>query len=412
LETKYVKAYSSVSEVLSQDDEAWPKLLALGQQLESEKTHAFCQSRTHLIPMYRDAVAVQPTFDSTFQQIATDSNAKFTAAPMKHLCRALEKTSMKPADDANLDRAVNVCDVRRGMLVYANFGDMVRGIEATVAHLDIVVMRTKDRYSSPTSGGWMDLVMNIKFKSDNTAHVCEIQFIHEGLLSVRKTCGGHTAYNKFRSALELLEVHGALETEEQAAARRASTAVVVPPAIAWMIENGVKVKKQSEVNSVLTELNVLSVLDLASLNDVGLKKVVSVMKKNNQRKFNNTMPSTLASVLAAAIAEANGKSTVGEWLSVLCLESSSGAAQWMAEEGYEDELNDLKEMDEDEKKTLIKAAQQNGGAPHAVRVERALAALAEGDTDTKEKNTREKSEREQDAADKLRKSSKQPTVRF
>ena len=154
LETKYVGAYSSVSKVLSQDDEAWPKLLALGQQLESNKTYAFCQSRTHLIPMYRDAVEVQPTFDPTFQQIATATNAKFTAAPMKHLCRALEKTSMKPADDANLDRAVNVCDVRRGMLVYANFGDMVRGIEATVAHLDIVVMRTKDRYSSPL--WWLD----------------------------------------------------------------------------------------------------------------------------------------------------------------------------------------------------------------------------------------------------------------
>ena len=46
LETKYVGAYSSVSKVLSQDDEAWPKLLALGQQLAGEKTCAFCQSRT------------------------------------------------------------------------------------------------------------------------------------------------------------------------------------------------------------------------------------------------------------------------------------------------------------------------------------------------------------------------------
>jgi hypothetical protein len=46
LETKYVGAYNSVSKVLSQDDEAWPKLLALGQQLASEKTCAFCQSRT------------------------------------------------------------------------------------------------------------------------------------------------------------------------------------------------------------------------------------------------------------------------------------------------------------------------------------------------------------------------------
>ena len=111
LETKYVKLYAQASNLLSGDDKAWSKLLALGQKLESHKTRAFGQSSNNLIPMYAHAVEVQPTFDSTFQQIATNTKAEFTAAAPKHLFRALEKMSMKPANDPNLDRAVNVCDV-------------------------------------------------------------------------------------------------------------------------------------------------------------------------------------------------------------------------------------------------------------------------------------------------------------
>jgi hypothetical protein len=319
--------------------------------------------------MYRDALEVQPTFNSIFQQIATDSNAKFTAAPIKHLSRALEKTSMKPANDVNLDRADNVCDVRRGMLVYSNFGDMVRGIEATVAHLDIVILRTKDRYSSPTSGGWMDLVMNIKFKSDNNAHVSEIQFIHEGLLSVRKTCGGHTAYNKFRSALEMLEVHGALED-----AKRVST-VDAAPIVLWLGQNGVKVN--NDLTPVLTELNVSSVLDLASLKQPGVQKILNTMNKLQCKKWTkHDVPSKLASCLSASIVEATSKTSVVEWLAALSL-SESGAAEWLDTNGPYEEMVDVKDLiqEEDDKQQLIAATKGKSGVHAAARVERALAAL-------------------------------------
>ena len=118
---------------------------------------------------------------------------------------------MKPSNDPTLNRADNVCDVVRGMIVYDNFEDMVRGITATTNHADVVVMRTKDRYSKPTSGGWMDLVTNLRFNSDGNEHVCEVQFVHKMLLTVREGLGGHKKYNKFRSAMELLEVHGVVK---------------------------------------------------------------------------------------------------------------------------------------------------------------------------------------------------------
>ena len=70
LETKYVKAYAAVSEVISQDDPAWPKLLALGQQMEGKNARAFCQSRNKLVAMYADAVETKPTFDDIFGTMA------------------------------------------------------------------------------------------------------------------------------------------------------------------------------------------------------------------------------------------------------------------------------------------------------------------------------------------------------
>ena len=44
--------------------------------------------------------------------------------------------------------------------------------------------------------------------SDPDQHVCEVQLVHEGMLTARKHCNAHAAYAKFRSALELLETFG------------------------------------------------------------------------------------------------------------------------------------------------------------------------------------------------------------
>ena len=144
--------------------------------------------------------------------------------------------------------------------------------------------------------------------------------------------------------------------------------------MAWLNKNGVKVK--NDLSPVLTELNVSCVLDLASLNEAGLENVVSAMKKPIQRKWTkNKISSKLASLLTAAITEANSKSTVEEWLEALSLESSSGAALWLMEEGYEDELADLKEMEKEEQQMFLSAARENGGEAQALRVKQALAAL-------------------------------------
>lgn len=105
--------------------------------------------------LYEDAVKIKPTFDSTFEEVASTTNGTFTAANPKRIFRALEKTVMKPANNPTLDRADNVCDVIRGMIIYDNFSDMCQGIETMKKCSDVVVMRTKDRFSCPTSGKYI-----------------------------------------------------------------------------------------------------------------------------------------------------------------------------------------------------------------------------------------------------------------
>ena len=127
LETEYVETYTAVSKLISKKDEAWSSLIALGQEMEAQNVPTFCQSRNGMVPMYLDAVGIKSTFDQIFGEVASSTNGTFTSAPLKRIFRALEKTVMKPSNDPTLNRADNVCDVVRGMIVYANFGDMVRG---------------------------------------------------------------------------------------------------------------------------------------------------------------------------------------------------------------------------------------------------------------------------------------------
>ena len=125
LETEYVETYTAVSKLISKKDEAWSSLIALGQEMEAQIVPTFNNNK--MVPMYSAAADIKPTFDQIFGEVASSTNGTFTSAPLKRIFRALEKTVMKPSNDPNLNRADNVCDVVRGMIVYANFGDMVRG---------------------------------------------------------------------------------------------------------------------------------------------------------------------------------------------------------------------------------------------------------------------------------------------
>ena len=389
LETEYVETYTAVSKLISKNDEAWSSVIALGQKMEAQNAPGFCQSRNGMVPMYLDAVEIQTTFGQIFGEVASSTNGTFTSAPLKRIFRALEKTVMKPLNDPNLNRADNVCDVVRGMIVYDNFEDMVRGMTATTNHADVVVMRTKNRYSKPTSGGWQDLVMNLRFNSDGNEHVCEVQFVHKMLLTVREGLGGHKKYNKFRSAMELLEVHGVVndvllgtkaasegETKISTSPGSSNATALVPSststaAIKTWLEENTTMKVKTDLTAVLSAVGVTTVLELASLGEEKQLEVMKGLKKMNQKKWiSSDVGGKLKKYLNETVMRACSTTTIKEWLDVLQL--TGGAVDtWLEDYGLED-VSDLNDLEEDDKNNLILAAKDSGGERDEKRVTAAL----------------------------------------
>jgi hypothetical protein len=69
----------------------------------------------------------------------------------------------------------------------------------------VQIARMKDRWNTPSEGGWRDLMLNIVV---NGKVIFEVQVVLHAMLVARKALDAHTAYNQFRS---FAEVFGLLE---------------------------------------------------------------------------------------------------------------------------------------------------------------------------------------------------------
>ena len=196
------------------------------------------------------------SFDKFVEDVATKCGAKHSTPPLKGAWRAIEKMALRTESagvkcgalmEGPLD-ATPLCDVLRGSLQCKDFTmlvtalDLLKALDSEFGDLEhargmtqrIRLLRIKDRFTAPTSGGWADVLVNFVFE-DNYAttqnyaakHVVELQLQHESLLLVRKEGGGHKDYNEFRSAFELLEAVGKAPTDAFENATDAGTDVVV-----------------------------------------------------------------------------------------------------------------------------------------------------------------------------------------
>ena len=212
LQAKYTPTYIAVGGLIALE-EGYAEAIALFTNVTdihctSGDIGSMCQGMNHLSQLYMAAAKIQPRFDEKLERIANASKGVFTKSPLKNLFRAVEKTVMKHSQDPTLGRADNVYDIVRCMIEYKTMEDMMAGVRALEECEDVTVLRVKDRFSAPTPGGWMDVMISVEIKGDENKHVCEIQFVHQSLLAVRKGMGGHAEYAVYRSAAELLEVHG------------------------------------------------------------------------------------------------------------------------------------------------------------------------------------------------------------
>jgi hypothetical protein len=138
-------------------------------------------------------------------------------SPTKHLWRVTEKQCLLPTKEKS-----DVWDVSRTLVEYDCMQELASGLEYLQkdhSQGKIQIVRVKERFSQPTSGGWSDILVNICFLSDDPqvqALPCEIQFVHSRLMLIRQKMGAHMDYSKFRVAHEILELHESTAFAEMA----------------------------------------------------------------------------------------------------------------------------------------------------------------------------------------------------
>jgi len=166
--------------------------------------------------LFADAARAKPSFDVVVRELKAATGAGLELAVLgaektglKKTSRVVEKSALRPGEGRG--RSKWVCDVVRAMLVATSMsavGSIVRGLLALHEAGALRVVRIKDRFAQPSAGGWRDLMVNFVIVGDPTRHVCEVQVVHEMMLTARKGLPGHAIYGIVRSAMELIESCG------------------------------------------------------------------------------------------------------------------------------------------------------------------------------------------------------------
>jgi surface protein len=163
------------------------------------------QSTTDSALLYQHAAQIQPAYQLFIREVAAAVPGVFVTLPsLKHMERIVEKTILKRRDDPG--NANKVYDVVRSMITCDSMGQIATIVASFQQHQDIVsVTRIKDRFFDDISaGGWRDCLINFCFASDKNRHVCEVQIVHNQMMTARKGLPGHAVYNRVRNASELL----------------------------------------------------------------------------------------------------------------------------------------------------------------------------------------------------------------
>ena len=163
--------------------------------------------------LYRHAAQIFVTYQTFVNGIVESVKDEIKVSlpsKLKKMGRIIEKTILKRKDDpGNADK---VCDIDRGMVLcddMSQISSVINYLQSQQEANVIVVTRVKDRFfKAPSAGGWRDCMINFYFKDDPNKHICELQLIHNQMMTARKGLPGHAVYNRVRNASELLMLIG------------------------------------------------------------------------------------------------------------------------------------------------------------------------------------------------------------
>jgi Leucine-rich repeat (LRR) protein len=165
------------------------------------------QATAEIASLYRDAAVVRPAFNRVVADVvaALSCTAELSIPDaLKRSQRVVEKAALKRDGKGDVS---SVLDVVRAMIVVKKLDHARLALLGLAARDDALeIVRVKERFfDAPSRGGWRDLMVNVRVSVDGVAHVCEIQIVHEMLLTARRGLPGHGVYARVRNATELLE---------------------------------------------------------------------------------------------------------------------------------------------------------------------------------------------------------------
>mgnify|MGYP000135285029 FL=1 len=180
----------------------------------NRKSSNACQKQHTVMEVMRAALSTKKEFFDPFLHqmhgdlVMTDKIAADfpTTANLKGARRMVEKIALQPKGTLDPSR---ILDAARAMIVATDINAIVMVLKYLhTKRGTIFIKRVKNRFLSPSLGGWRDVMVNFSFRADPTQHICELQIVHKSMLTARKGLPGHEVYNRVRNAWELMEHAG------------------------------------------------------------------------------------------------------------------------------------------------------------------------------------------------------------
>eukprot|EP00750_Incisomonas_marina_P011227 INCI16357.10.p2 GENE.INCI16357.10~~INCI16357.10.p2 ORF type:complete len:681 (-),score=132.13 INCI16357.10:51-2093(-) len=161
------------------------------------------QAHADLVRLYIACYRVGPRFASFHADVKKRTNAMegSDVGPLKSMYRAMEKAAFR--DDGKQWSADNVLDIVRGSLLFDRLEQFTLCLQVLEEYPGVTIARVKNRFQTPTDGGWRDCMVNVCFDDDPDHVICELQLIHHTLMLARKGMNGHNDYVTYRSGIEL-----------------------------------------------------------------------------------------------------------------------------------------------------------------------------------------------------------------
>jgi len=195
--------------------------LARAMKMTAERTNYSHQcAPVDLVELFTSAVIIQERLNAYAQELAQGTGGTDMGGVPKHLFRMLEKQCLDSEFASGRAIPQGILDSARAMICYDSMSGLAGGLamlQSANSMGTIRLLRVKERFTDPTSGGWSDILVNLSFPLAEHKHAflpCEIQMVHAQMMLIRHDMGAHNEYAKFRITSEIVALHQALLQKE------------------------------------------------------------------------------------------------------------------------------------------------------------------------------------------------------